>query len=172
MKAHIAIPLLLHVATDNMRDYQAGWCVTAARPDCGVAAWGIICERLDARSFARSLALLDNIMLRQRPDQSVTEYVHLMRQSFDDYKETCMVIDSSAAIHPHNLGLLMLRGISSSSQYGHAKPCDINTFDTNYFLRVNEVMASVLNLAQDMEDELPLSVDPAANPPALAPSGF
>jgi hypothetical protein len=67
---------------------------------------------LDARSFARSLALLDNIMLRQRPGQTVTEYVNFMRQSFDDYNETCQMIDGSAAIHPHNLGLLMLRGIS------------------------------------------------------------
>jgi hypothetical protein len=73
---------------------------------------------VDARSFARSLALLDNIMLRQRPGQTVTEYVHFMRQAFDDYNETCQMIDDSAAIHPHNLGLLMLRGISSSGQYG------------------------------------------------------
>jgi hypothetical protein len=73
---------------------------------------------LDARSFARSLALLDNIMLRQRPGQTVTEYVHFMRLSFDDYNETCQMIDGSPAIHPHNLGLLMLQGISSLSHYG------------------------------------------------------
>jgi hypothetical protein len=117
---------------DNKRADQAVRCITAARADCGVVAWEILCERLDARSFARSLALLDNIMLRQRPGQTITEYVHFMRQSFDDYNETCQMIDGFAAIRPHNLGLLMLRGISSSSQYGQAKQCVINAFDTDY----------------------------------------
>jgi hypothetical protein len=41
-----------------------------------------------------------------------------MRQSFDDYNETCQTIDGSAAIHPHNMGLLMLRGISRIGQNG------------------------------------------------------
>jgi hypothetical protein len=76
---------------------------------------------MDARSFAHSLALQENLMLRQRPGQSVTEYVLVMGQSFDDHNETCQMIDGSTAVHPHNLGLLMLHGISSSGQYGHAK---------------------------------------------------
>jgi hypothetical protein len=50
-----------------MRAGQAVRCVTKARPDCGGHAWEILCERLDARSFPRSFALLDNLMLRQRP---------------------------------------------------------------------------------------------------------
>jgi hypothetical protein len=36
-----------------------------------------------------------------------------MRQTFDDYNETCLMVDGSAAIYSHNLGLLMLRGISA-----------------------------------------------------------
>jgi hypothetical protein len=80
-----------------------------------------------------------------------------MRQSFDDYNEKCQMIDGSAAIHPHNFGLLMLRGISTSSQYGHAKKCAINAFDTDYLLSADEVMASIMHLAQNMEEELPLS---------------
>jgi hypothetical protein len=94
-----AFALLLHAAGDNTRADQAVMCVTAARPDCGVVALGIFCERLDARSFARPLALLDNIMLCQRPGHAVIEYVHFMRQSFDHYNETCQMIDGSAAIH-------------------------------------------------------------------------
>jgi hypothetical protein len=81
----------------------------------------------------RLLALLDNnTMHRQRPGQSVTEYVHFMRQSFDDYNETCQMIDGYVVIHPHNLGLLMLCGISSSCQYGKAKQCAIKAFDIDY----------------------------------------
>jgi hypothetical protein len=53
-----AFALLRHALGDNKRADQAVRCITAARADCGAAAWEILCERLDARSFARSLALL------------------------------------------------------------------------------------------------------------------
>jgi hypothetical protein len=52
-------------------------------------------------------------MLKQRHGHSITDYIHFTRQTFDDYNETCHMIDGSAAIQPHNLGLLMLRGISN-----------------------------------------------------------
>jgi hypothetical protein len=42
-------------------------CVSPARPDCATAAWDTLNERVDSRSFARSLTLLDNLMLIQRP---------------------------------------------------------------------------------------------------------
>ena len=61
-------------------------CVSPARLDCAAAAWDILCERLDCRSFARSLSLLENLMVRQRHGQSLSDYVHSMRQTFDDYK--------------------------------------------------------------------------------------
>jgi hypothetical protein len=57
-----------------------------------------------------------------------------MSQTFDDYKETCQMVDGSAAIHPHNFGLLMLRGISSTGPFGQAKQCVINAFDIDYML--------------------------------------
>jgi hypothetical protein len=59
------------------------------------------------------------------------------------------MIDGSAAIHPHHLGLLMLRGISSNGHFGQAKQRVINAFDTNYLLFADEVMASILHLAQN-----------------------
>jgi hypothetical protein len=41
-----------------------------------------------------------------------------MRQSFDDYnKTTCDMIDGSAAVHPHHLAWLMLRGMSNNGQF-------------------------------------------------------
>jgi hypothetical protein len=77
-----------------------------------------------------------------------------MRQTFDDYNETCEMIDGYAAIHPHNLGLLMLRGISSTGQFGKAKQCVINAFDTNYLLSADEVMANILHLALKQDEEV------------------
>jgi hypothetical protein len=55
------------------------------------------------------MSLLDNLMAGQRHGQSLSDYVHYMRQTFDVYNEICQMVDGSAAIHPHNLGLLMLR---------------------------------------------------------------
>jgi hypothetical protein len=47
---------------------------------------------------------------------------------------------NSAATHPHHLGLLMLRGISSTGPFVKAKQCVINSIDTNYLLSADEVM--------------------------------
>jgi hypothetical protein len=99
---HDAFALLLHAASENKRTDQAVKCVSFARPDCATIAWDIMCERLDCRSFAcsLSLSLLDNLMPRQRPGQSLTDYIYFMRKTSDDYIETCELIDDSAAIHP------------------------------------------------------------------------
>jgi hypothetical protein len=56
----------------------------------------------------------------------LTDYDHVIRQTFDDYNDTCDLIDGSAAIHPSNMRLLMLRGISSNGPFGQAKQCVIN----------------------------------------------
>jgi hypothetical protein len=88
-----AFALLLHVAGGNKRADQEVRCFTATRPDCCVVAWQIVYESPDAWSFARTLALLDSLMLRQRPGQSVTEYVHFMRPTFDDCNKTCQMVD-------------------------------------------------------------------------------
>jgi hypothetical protein len=82
----------------------------------------------------------DKLMLRQRPGHSLTEYVNFMRQVFDDYNETGDMKDCSAAIHPHDLRLLMPRDISSNRPFGHAKQCAINVLETNYVLSADDVM--------------------------------
>jgi hypothetical protein len=73
------------------------------------------------------------------------------------------MIHGSAAIHPYHLGLLMLwewhfecgSGISITCHFGRAKYCVINAVDTNYLLSGDEVMANILHLAQNMQEELP-----------------
>jgi hypothetical protein len=166
---HYAYTMLLHAASANQRADQVMNCVSPARLDCAAAAWDIMCERLDSRSFARSLSLMDILMVRQRHGQSRSDYVHYMRQTFDDYNETCQMVDGSAAIHPHNLGLLMLRGISSNSPHGQAKHCVINAFNTYYMLSADEVMASILHLAHKMdEDDAPDTSAPHISPPPIS----
>jgi hypothetical protein len=77
-----------------------------------------------------------------------------MRMTFDGYNETCEMIDGCAAIHPHHLGLMMLRGVSSTGPFGEAKHCVINAFDTNYLMSADEVMAIILHMARNMDEEL------------------
>jgi hypothetical protein len=144
-------------------------CVSPSRHDCANAAWDILCERLDCRSFARSLFLLDNLMVIQRPRQSLSDYVHYMRQTFDDYNETCHMVDCSAAIHPHNLGFLILRGIPNTDPNGQAIQCVINAFDTDYMMSADEVMANILHLAHNTdEDDAPGATAPDTSPPPIA----
>jgi hypothetical protein len=50
------------------------------------------------------------------------------------------MIDVSAAIRPHRLGLLMMRDISCTGQFGHAKQFVINAFDTKYLMSADEMM--------------------------------
>jgi hypothetical protein len=165
---HYAYMLLLHASRANQRADHAMKCVSPARPNCATAAWDIMCERLDCRSFARSLSLLDNLMVRQRHGQSLNDYVHFMRQTFE-YDETCQMVDGSAPIHPHNPGLLMLRGISSRSPHGQAKQCVINAFDTDYLLLADEVMTSILHLSHNMDDDpAPDTPAPVASPPPIS----
>jgi hypothetical protein len=66
-----------HVANENKSDDQADKCISFARLECAIDAWDILCERLDGLSFVRFMSLLYNLMLRQRPDQSLTKYVAL-----------------------------------------------------------------------------------------------
>jgi hypothetical protein len=74
-----------------------------------------------------------------------------MRKTFDDYNETCVMIDGYATIHPPNMGLTILRGIFSTGHFGHAKQGVINAFDTKYLMPAYEVMANILHLAQNMD---------------------
>jgi hypothetical protein len=114
--------------------------------------------------------MLDNLMLRQRHGQSMTGCVHFMRQTID-YNETCELVDGFAAIHPHNLGMLMLRGISNNGPFGQAKQCVINPFDTSYLMTAHEVMANILHLAHNMDEEVAAPGLPApdtSTPPIFA----
>jgi hypothetical protein len=52
---------------ENKRADQADKCISASLQDCATVVWDILCERLDGRSFARSLSLLDSLMLHLRP---------------------------------------------------------------------------------------------------------
>jgi hypothetical protein len=113
---------------------------------------------------------VNNLMLRQRHDESLTDYVHFLRQTFDKYNETCQLIDGSVAIHPDNLGLLMMRGISSSGPFGQAKQCVINAFDIDYLMSADEVMVSILHMAQNMDENAgaPSMPAPDTSPPPIS----
>jgi hypothetical protein len=64
--------------------------------------------------------------------------------------------------------MLMLRRISRTGPYGQGQECVINAFDIDYLLSADEVMASVLHLAHNMEDDAaPGATAPHAQPPPI-----
>jgi hypothetical protein len=59
--------------------------------------------------------------------------------------------------------------ISSNGPHGEAKHCVINAFDADYMLSVDEVMASILHLAHNMdEDDAPDTPTPNVSPPPIS----
>jgi hypothetical protein len=77
-----------------------------------------------------------------------------MRRTFDDYNETFEMINGSSPVHPYIFGLLVLRGISNTGHFAHAKQCVVDAFDTNHLMSADEVMAIILHMAQNMDEEL------------------
>jgi hypothetical protein len=170
--AHTYAYILLHATNDYERADQAVKCVFAALPDCATAALDIMCERVDGSSFAPSISRLDNFMLRERPGHSLTQYVHFMRQTFDNYNEIIEMIDGYAAILRHSVGLLMIRGISNTGHFGMAKQCVVNAFDTSYLLSADEAMARILHRAHNMDEDVHAPGLPARDGPAPPISAF
>jgi hypothetical protein len=63
----------------------------------------------------------------------------------------------------------MLRGIFNTGPFGQAKQCVITAFDTNYMLLAHEVMANILHLAHNTdEDDAPGATAPDTSPPPIS----
>jgi hypothetical protein len=52
------------------------------------------------------------------------------------------------------MGIMMLRGISSTGHFGQTKQFGVNAFDTNCLMSADKVMANILLLAQNTDEEL------------------
>jgi hypothetical protein len=93
-------------------------------------------------------------MVRQASGQSASAYVHAVKQHFDELNECLQLKDVSAAIHPHVLALVMIRGMSNVGQYGEAKQCVINAFDTDFIMSADRVMSSIIHQAQNLDADV------------------
>jgi hypothetical protein len=92
--------MLVQCCRQNKHAAQTIARVPSGRPDCGTTDWEMLCERLDAQSTSRTLSLLDRMMVRHASRQSVSAYVHVVKQHFDELNECMQMHDGSAAIHP------------------------------------------------------------------------
>jgi hypothetical protein len=84
-----------------------------------------------------------------------------VKQYFDELNECLQLKDGSAAIHPHVLALVMIRGLSNVGQYGQAKQCVINAFDTDFILSADRVMGSIIHQAQNLDADVSTKSDNA-----------
>jgi hypothetical protein len=107
------------------------------------------------------MSLLDRMMVRQAFGQFVSAYVHAVKHHFDELKECMQLKDGSAAIHPHVLAMVMIRGLSNVGQYGQAKQCVINAFDTDFILSADRVMESIIHHAQNLDADVSAKSDTA-----------
>jgi hypothetical protein len=94
------------------------------------------------------------MMVRQASGQSISAYVHVVKQHFDEVNEFLQLKDGSATIHPHVLALVMIRGLSNVGQYGQAKQCVINAFDTDFIMSADRVMGSIIHQAHNLDADV------------------
>jgi hypothetical protein len=151
--------MLVQCCRHNKAAAQAIASVPAGRPECGTSAWELLGERLDAQSISRTMSLLDRIMVRQAFGQSVSAYVHAVKHHFDELNECLQLKDGYAAIHPHVLALVLFRGLSNVGQYGHAKQCVTNAFDTDFILSADKVMSGIIHQAQNLDADVSVKLD-------------
>jgi hypothetical protein len=57
------------------------------------------------------------------------------------------------------LDVVMIRGLSNVGQYGQAKPCVINAFDTDFILSADRVMSSIIHQAQNLNGDVSAKLD-------------
>jgi hypothetical protein len=93
----------------------------------------------------------------------VSAYVHAVKHHSDELSECLQLKDGSATIHPHVLALVMIRGLSNVGQYGQAKQCVINAFDTDFIMSSDRVMGSIIHQAQNLDADDTVTHDSAAS---------
>jgi hypothetical protein len=59
--------------------------------------------------------------------------------------------------------MVMIRGLSNVGQYGQAKQCVINAFDTDFILSADRVMGSIIHQARNLDAEDIVTPDNAAS---------
>jgi hypothetical protein len=84
-----------------------------------------------------------------------------VKQHFDELNECLQLKDGSVVIHPHVLAVVMIRGLSNVGQYGQAKQCVINAFDTDFILSADRVMGSNIHQAQNLVADFSVKYDSA-----------
>jgi hypothetical protein len=65
----------------------------------------------------------------QRPDESLSEFVHNMGQAYDDLNESCLMSDGLVVMLEHFLSIFIVVGMSQEGPYGQGKLCIVNAFD-------------------------------------------
>jgi hypothetical protein len=80
--------------------------VPSSQPDSGSASWHKLCSRLDAQSISLTMRLASQFIRQQRPGQTLTQFVHNMRQSYNELNESCMLADGPVTLPEHLFSIL------------------------------------------------------------------
>jgi hypothetical protein len=103
----------------------------------------------------------------QRPDESLSDFVHNMRQVYNDLNESCLMADGPIDMPEHFLSIFMQVGMSQEAPYyGHAKHCIVNASDPTFSLSAFEVSQDILHQANHLDT--PKAVVDSTAPPVSA----
>jgi hypothetical protein len=67
----------------------------------------------------------------QRRDESMSDFVHDMRPTYDDMNESCLLVDGTVVLHKHFLSIFMLVSLFQEGKFRLATRCIVNAFDPN-----------------------------------------
>jgi hypothetical protein len=157
--------MLAHAVNPHTLARQAMDSIQHSQPDKGSASWHALCHRLDQQSVPLTMRLAQQLVRQQRPGETLTQFVHNMRQTYDDLNESCRLADGPVVLHEHLFSIFMLAGMSQDGNLGQAKQCIINAFDPNLAISPSQLTEHILRHAAHMDGS---AVDPMTPLPGTA----
>jgi hypothetical protein len=76
---------------------------------------------VDSQRIALTIRLARHLIRVRRPNESLTDFVHNMRQTYDDLNESCLMADGPVLLHKHFLNCFILVGMFQEGANGQAK---------------------------------------------------
>jgi hypothetical protein len=73
---------------------------------------------MDFQTIALTMRLSRQLIRVPRPDESLTDFVHNMRNAYDDLNEFCFMVDGPVVLHERFLSIFMMVGMSQEGPFG------------------------------------------------------
>jgi hypothetical protein len=154
--------MLAHAVNTHNLARHAVTIVQQSQPDKGSASWHAIGHRLDQHSIPLTMQMAQHLARQQRPGESLSQYVHNIRHTYDELNESSMLADGPVVLPDNLFSISMLARLPRKGNLGQAKQCIINAFDPNLAISSSELTEHLLRHAAYMDGSV---ADPLSLPP-------